>query len=505
MDSYETIYYPDFLTNNVRNLTRKINDKKHKLFVNLNHEIDKKNKLGVQYSLSMLDANQYNYGNLTSNSTNSADQTHYYIDKVSRNDNDFQTISLNYEYLISKDHSVFIIGDYSNIKNKSIENISENDINKNTSLNNVIRSQSSYNVYVGKVDYKGKLLNDIDVNSGLKLSKVNNKGLGVSEILNFNIQVDDVVNAAYLTLNKKLKSLKIKGGLRYEQTNTVIKSKNTIILDSTYSKWFPSLLVTYKFSDKLNITSSYSEKISRPSYGELSTNVVYYGPFSYKVGNPMLRPTISKNIDLSVGLFRNLSINAGYRYEKDARILSAVNDESQLGVVKYTPLNIRKAEYFLANVDYNYSGKKFNSTFSLGIEKPFVDVPFLGTIERVRDVSWYCKMNNDFSITSKTSVFSIFSYKSRYSELITIYDKRWKLSVGLNTSFFEDKLKLSILANDIFNSSDGAWNDQFNNIKSGLDADYDITGLRISLKYNFNDFKGGLLRKTASRSEMNRL
>lgn len=70
--------------------------------------------------------------------------------------------------------------------------------------------------------------------------------------------------------------------------------------------------------------------------------------------------------------------------------------------------------------------------------------------------------------------------------------------VELNTSFCEDKLKLSILANDIFNSSDGACNDKFYNIKAGLDADYDITGLRISLKYNFNDFRGGLLRITAS-------
>ncbi|MDM8159367.1 hypothetical protein QUH73_06040 [Labilibaculum sp. K2S] len=55
------------------------------------------------------------------------------------------------------------------------------------------------------------------------------------------------------------------------------------------------------------------------------------------------------------------------------------------------------------------------------------------------------------------------------------------------------------------NPSDNAWEDRYGNIIAGSIPDHDNTWVRISIKYNFNHFRGGLKKKSASESELNRL
>lgn len=88
---------------------------------------------------------------------------------------------------------------------------------------------------------------------------------------------------------------------------------------------------------------------------------------------------------------------------------------------------------------------------------------------------------------------------------MTYYDKTYKLNLGFNTSFYDKKLELGIFAYDILNTSDNAWEDKYGNIVAGLKPDYDNTWVRFSIKYNFNHFKGGVQKKSASNSELNRL
>ncbi|MDZ5726905.1 outer membrane beta-barrel family protein, partial [Acetobacterium sp. K1/6] len=288
-------------------------------------------------------------------------------------------------------------------------------------------------------------------------------------------QIKDGTVASYFTVEKDFNQFKLQGGLRFEYTNTDIRSDEKTVLDSTYGNWFPTLLVNRKFSEKLDVTLSYAKKIDRPNFNELSTDITYFDSLSYSVGNPEIKPSLSHNIDFTLGLFRVISVNIGYRYEKNARILSALTSESNPDIVKYTPVNINKAQYFSANIDYNYSLKKFTSTISLGGEKPMMEIPYLNTARKIRKASWYFQTNNDYSITDKTSVFANFSFSSNSEELMTYYDRTYKLSLGFNTSFFEKKLQLSLLANDILNSSDNAWEDRYDNIIAGSIPDHDNT------------------------------
>lgn len=510
-DSYEINHQDNYTIDNRNKSIRQSKTLKHNLFASVNQKINEKNNIGFQYSYISNNRDQKSNANQRINQTNE-DETERNIIKNKNTNNDLQTYNLNYEFNIDSVRSLSLIGDYSKVTNKSSEDIDEHNITDSSALKTLINNKNDYNVYSGKVDYKTPIFKSVKLQSGVKIARVKNDGTAISTDRNSNFenykiedQIDDRILAAYFMLKNTIKSLNLKGGLRYEYTDTDIRSDGITVLDSTYGNWFPSILINMEFSDHIDATLSYAKKINRPTFDELSTNITYFDSLSYSIGNPAIKPTISHNIDLSFGLFNNLSVNFAYKYEKNARILSAVSDDVNPDIVKYTPVNIDQAEYMYMNIDYNYSGKNLNSTFSFGGKKPFIEIPYMDALRKIRKSSWYFQTNNDYSITPRTSIFANYLYGSSSKDLMTHFESRSKLSLGLNTSFFEKKLRVSLMVNDILNSSDNAWEDRYGNIVAGLDPDYDNTWVRISIKYNFNNFKRGIQKKSASDSELNRL
>ncbi|WP_461630221.1 outer membrane beta-barrel family protein [Labilibaculum euxinus] len=510
-DAYEINTHSEYTISNNNSTIRIPKTKSHNMFLSLNQEINSKNNLGFQYSYISTNKNQDSDSKQTINKTNDG-VTNRNILKHRDEDKNLHIYNLNYQYDIDSTSSLSIIGDYSSSANHSTEDIGESNITSNSNLKSLIDNQNNYNIYSGKLDYKICVFQSINLQTGVKASKVTNNGkvtsvnqITATENYQINDKIDDRISAAYFNLESKLNNFKLEAGFRYEYTDTEISSNEKMVLDSTYGHWFPSVLINKEFSDHVNVTLSYAKKIDRPTFNELSTDITYFDALSYSTGNPKIKPTISHNLDLSFGLFKNLSVNFAYSYEKNARILSAVSDNSNPDIVKYTPVNISQAEYLNLNIDYNYSGKNLNSTFSFGGKKPFIEIPYMNELRKIRNSSWYFQTNNDYSITSRTSIFANYLYNSSSKDLMTHFESSSKLSVGVNTSFFSKKLNVAIMANDIFDTSDNSWEDKYGNIVAGSNPDNDNTWVRFSIKYNFNNFKGGAKKKSASESELNRL
>ncbi|PKQ68166.1 hypothetical protein BZG01_05315 [Labilibaculum manganireducens] len=510
-DAYEINTQSEYTIANNNSTVRFPKTKTHNLFLSLNQEITAKNNIGFQYSYISTNQKQDSDSKQTINKTNNG-VTNRNILKLRDVAKDLHIYNLNYQYDIDSTSSLSVIGDYTRYVNHSTEDIGEKNITNNLSLKSLIDNQNDYTIYSGKIDFKTCLLQSINLQTGVKASKVTNNGkvtsvnqITTTENYQINDKIDDRISAAYFNLEPKLNNFKLEAGFRYEYTDTKISSNEKTVLDSTYGHWFPSVLINKEFSDYVNVTLSYAKKIDRPSFNELSTDITYFDALSYSTGNPKIKPTISHNLDLSFGLFKNLSVNFAYSYEKNARILSAVSDNANPDIVKYTPVNISQAEYLNLNIDYNYSGKNLNSTFSFGGKKPFIEIPYMDELRKIRNSSWYFQTNNDYSITSRTSIFANYLYNSSSKDLMTHFESSSKLSVGVNTSFFSKKLNIAIMANDIFNTSDNSWEDRYGNIVAGSIPDQDNSWIRFSIKYNFNNFKGGLKKKSASESELNRL
>jgi iron complex outermembrane recepter protein len=90
--------------------------------------------------------------------------------------------------------------------------------------------------------------------------------------------------------------------LEYSDTHIGGMDSSAVNLHPKITKVLPGLSVSYKIGDRSGFLLSFRQRLSRPSYNDLTSFVKYYDPVSVFTGNPRLVPTLASEI------------RAGYNY-----------------------------------------------------------------------------------------------------------------------------------------------------------------------------------------------
>ncbi len=92
--------------------------------------------------------------------------------------------------------------------------------------------------------------------------------------------------------------LRLQAGLRYENVVSDFYEAGEHSMDRDYADWFPSVGLSLSVG-KAQLSANYGIDIARPSFGDLSGNVVYINSYSCQGGNSKLKPTYSHDLSLS--------------------------------------------------------------------------------------------------------------------------------------------------------------------------------------------------------------
>lgn len=165
-------------------------------------------------------------------------------------------------------------------------------------------------VGVVKFDYTKQISKRTRLETGIKTTYTRSSSLsGIQELINGkwkprdevanDLSVGEGIGAAYLSLHTQFNpSVNLAAGVRYEYARTQIadgrNGENST--DRKLGKFFPSLFFSKKLNEKNELQLSYTKRISRPTYNDLSSFVSYNDPISYFTGNPLLKPTITNNL-----------------------------------------------------------------------------------------------------------------------------------------------------------------------------------------------------------------
>ena len=125
-------------------------------------------------------------------------------------------------------------------------------------------------------------------------------------IFDYQQNVYAIYNTYQLKFNDKWVA---KGGLRFEHTTV---NANTVI-DQKYSNLVPSVSMQRSFKTS-SVNVGYSERIQRPGIWQLNPFVNNQNPNLINVGNPNLRPVVSRNVEITYSNFKKGSINFGINY-----------------------------------------------------------------------------------------------------------------------------------------------------------------------------------------------
>lgn len=236
-------------------------------------------------------------------------------------------------------------------------------------------------VGAGKIDYRKQIAKTVKLETGIKAtymtsssaseikSLINGDWVSRPETSN-DMVMKEGINAAYVAVNTQIsESIKLVAGARYEYSHTSmangVTGKTTI--DRKLGALFPNILFSGKIDDHSDWQLSYTKRITRPTYNDLSSFVAYNDPLTVFTGNQFLSPTITNNLKLgyqhrgysfSVLLSRDDNPIAAYQLtaspSKNLMFISPQNVDYQNNLTFQTELPWKVGNWW--NMSYGFVG-----------------------------------------------------------------------------------------------------------------------------------------------------
>lgn len=407
----------------------------------------------------------------------------------------------------------------------------DNDLFDNTYLNTagqsykapyVFRTAAPTNttIWAGKADYSYPLSKEMKLEAGLKSSFVktdNNfrfensvNGQWQNDVLRSNqFLYDESINAAYGNLNRKFKGTNVQLGLRLEQTNSKGNSiTDNKVVNRHYLNLFPSVFVTQELSLNHDVGFSYSRRIDRPDYGSLNPFISFVDLYSYRFGNPFLKPQYTNAFEVSYSFKKTLHVSLGYSHTSDV-----ISDVLLLDTAKKTIFiskeNLATQDSYNLNVNYPiqvfkwWSSSNNATTYYNKFKTPDVG----GSPFESGRVAFNLNTTQTFTMSKTTTVELSGFYQSKQTYGTIVIDPQYGIDLGIKQSFLNKKLDIKFAANDIFKLQKSRITSALSSQNYVVNERWESQVFRLTAVYRFgsNDIKGARQRSGSSAAEESRV
>ncbi|WP_258848535.1 TonB-dependent receptor domain-containing protein [Polaribacter sp. WD7] len=364
-----------------------------------------------------------------------------------------------------------------NIANQKIENFS---------------SQIDIDVPLKKVNLSyGTKVSFTNTNSGVLFFDTTSGMEVLDPNQSTDFKYEENVLAAYFSGNSKLNDkLTMQFGLRFEDTKTIGISTDTNQENiNNYSKFFPTLYLSYTKNENNNFNFSYGKRINRPNFRDLNPFRFYINDNSYSVGNPFLQPSFSDNFEISHLYKNNFNTSFSLNITTDGfGVFFNTDIINQDQIV--TRENYFKKYIYTLQESFSYSKISwFKSQNSINVLAYITELTKDIDAEVNNGIQFYAESNNTFFLNKSTKLQANAWYSSFHNDGLFSIGQLFHLSFGLQHDF-KNNLKLSMLFSDVLNTGSlRDYNSTVNGIEQSYSQNASSRNFRISLSYNFGNKK----------------
>lgn len=354
---------------------------------------------------------------------------------------------------------------------------------------------------------------NLSVNTGGKFNtiKVENTGF-----YNLNSPVTDVIDfdyketnlAFYAEVRKKIKKLNLTAGLRYEDFNvdrTGIVDNTRTDIDFKNRNLFPNFSALYEITNDINLSASYSRKISQPSYYVLDPNGGNFDQYNTSTGNLLLNPSFYDNFELKASAFQFVQLGANYTVAKDHNlfILNAEPGET-VSTQTFQQFDRFKTMSVYANfpipLDYFFKGKEEFQKRMNNIDKMnyiFLNINYIKNMTEGYDFSF--KSKPVWNYAAQSQIMLPWDVKNSMTYFILPAGGVWEIykitkpiqqfDISFSKDFLNKNLKIGLHAFDLFNQNEVNAVISSTNLQTKFYEKQDSRTFRVSLTYNFGNLK----------------
>lgn len=377
--------------------------------------------------------------------------------------------------------------------------------------------ETPFEFHVARLDYQGKWNDKLRFETGVKLtlSHVANHTALLDEnelpdatsLFTDSMRLDEQIYAAYISVEGNLSSkLSFSGGVRYEYSDLTLRSKREGV-SRQISRFFPTLSLTYQFSELTQLTTAFRERISRPGFQNLAPAFFFLNPYTVLAGNIQALPNINQTLEVTLR-HRALFLSLSYATDDNPIIRYAIpflNQEENLLLLVSD--NIDNRQQLGLNIGFPLTFTRcWSSRYSIG-SYGRRDQIHLPTGRRIETHPFFTlDISQDFQLHKSWSL----SLSGTWNSLVyqgTIYQpQQTTLNLGLQKTF--DHATLTLSCTDIFNT--GTFLGFVNELpEQGIlyDWNYDFEGsiVRLSYSYNFGKERGKKQRRSGASEVLKRV
>ena len=386
--------------------------------------------------------------------------------------------------------------------NKQVE-LSERYLNRTiTTLTNEDRRMVAGKLVLTYPVWKGELSGGSEVTSTKSYGhNVNQEGI-IPETDN---EMEEKNIAGFAEYEFQLGQWRLNAGLRFEHVKADYYSFGEWQQEPsrTYNDWFPNLSVLWQ-KDKWSAQLSYSKRITRPPYGMLTSMIIYDSRMFYEGGNPLLRPSVRKSIDLNL-TYSWLTFVAGFTRENDLFThIGRVYDEDR-EIAIFQPVNFDHQDRVYATLVASPKFGFWLPNLTLHYYQQMFDAESYGAPKKLNKPEFSFDLKNWFVInpTMKALVHTNYSGSNHWAFMYR--GSNFAVNACLQKSFFKERLSCTLYANDIFRTSKTKMATYY---AIGL-TDQDVYSytqcVGLTLSYNFNASRSKYKGTGAGNAEKSRL
>lgn len=368
-------------------------------------------------------------------------------------------------------------------------------------------------LYSIKADYTQSLKKNATLDAGIKSSLVNSdrdmrfyQHESETEVFDSlrssHFLYSENINAAYISVNKKMKKLTLQLGLRGEHTYAKGKQLlNNVEFTRNYAQVFPTAYINYEFNEKHNVNVNLGRRIDRPGYEQLNPFRNMIDATTYSEGNPFLLPQLSYNTEFSYSYDNSFFITLNYNFTND-NITDVLIQDAATQTTVQTVVNLNKLNFY--SLDLTYS-KRLLKWWRMNLNAISYFGQYSGTVndftvENGRPSVFFSAGNN---FTIKEGFSAECSYRYNYQNLygVTLMKTTSSLSVGVQKSLLKNRGSLTLNFTDIFWKAYPSGITDFGNVIEYWTAIRDTRVFTAAFMYKFGKGQGGKMRKTTGADE----
>ncbi|HZY82834.1 MAG TPA: outer membrane beta-barrel family protein [Cyclobacteriaceae bacterium] len=306
------------------------------------------------------------------------------------------------------------------------------------------------------------------------------------------------IHAAYAILGNKTGKVAYQAGLRAEMTDVkTTLEKTQEVNPRKYSNLFPSAHLTYDLPNDNDIQVSYSRRVRRPFYNDLSPFMTFSDSRNYFSGNPNLNPEFSDVFEIGhIKYFDKGSLTSSVYGRNTTSKIERIRTVDDKGNAITLPQNLRsEVAYGVEFTSTMTPVKWWKVDFNFNFFHADIDGSNVVSTYKASTYSWYARQSSRFTLPKSIDLQLRTNFEAPQK---TAQGRRKALAYAdfaLSKEIFKGRGNLNFNVIDIFNSRRVRSITQGENFYTSGNFQGRKRQFNLTLSYRINQAKPAKARK----------